>query len=289
MQGPCRDAQWRGWRALVPAAALALVTGAGAAQVAAGWECVAARCTETSRVFATHEGTFRAAAGLSLEDDADRVAALEQQSQREFEYVSAVPSVVSARLRAPAEDLEVHMWSSPDGETYTPLSEGAALAAGDMVLIAVRQARSAADGTVTYRPARFALELSYRRVMPEDAVATALPDDPPLLLSADGDPEQEDPGQPAPEVPEVAGTARPDPAAAAEAPATSDDGLAVELQRELARLGCYVAVVDGLWGPASRRAMQDFNRATGDALPVETPSARALVRVSQTEAPVCTE
>lgn len=65
------------------------------------------------------------------------------------------------------------------------------------------------------------------------------------------------------------------------------DLLAVELQTELARVGCYEAAIDGLWGPASRRAMTNFNHWAGADALVDRPSPKALVTVARTPAPVC--
>ncbi len=268
----------------------------------AGWDCAGGTCTEAAATVMRHAGTFVAGAGLSPEKDADRIAALELQSQREFEYAVSEAAVISARLRprpggppaAPEAAARVVMWSSPDGETYTLLEDGAAVKAGDLVLVAVRQARDVADGVVSYLPASWELEVSFRRQLAEAAVAAAAPPLPPLPVSADTDPEPEDAERDMPEVPPVAGTAQPDPAASGDAPDApaepalgSSDELAVELQRELARLGCYTSEIDGLWGPGSRGAMDAFNRASGAALPVDRPSPAALAATARASGRPC--
>ncbi len=75
-----------------------------------------------------------------------------------------------------------------------------------------------------------------------------------------------------------------------EEPVASDprgDPLAAELQAELVRVGCYDAVIDGFWGPVSRRAMTNFNLWAGTDVAVETPTPKALVAVARADGPVC--
>ncbi len=263
------------------------------------WDCGADQCEEQApTVFYVQSGTFQSGAALSPIDEADLVAALEQQSQREFEFAVNEAAVIVASLSrvddaAGLSPVQVLMWRSPDGETYAPLDVGGAVAAGDLLLIAVRQDREVQDDRVTYRPASWTLEIAqHRQLSPTDLPAgQPLP---PTLVSADGDPEPEEVADPA-GLPVVEGAAGlrdstetcPTDDCGDATPAPADD-LAVELQRELVRVGCYRAQIDGLWGPASRAALQAFAAATGSDEFGDLPSARALVRVSQAGAGTCT-
>ena len=131
------------------------------------------------------------------------------------------------------------------------------------------------------------------------------PDDAPVAIHDDGTPAQGDPIDP--DAPDVAASddptllvdpdtddcgadvleCRPLDDVVEERPALAGDPLATELQTELARVGCYTVAIDGLWGPVSRQAMENFNRWTGSTLPVDTPTPSALVAAARTEGPVC--
>ena len=65
------------------------------------------------------------------------------------------------------------------------------------------------------------------------------------------------------------------------------DGLAVELQMALQRVGCYLGTVDGRWGPASIDAMAAFNLWNGSHYPTIEPSVQALNGVSRTPGQIC--
>jgi cytochrome c556 len=52
--------------------------------------------------------------------------------------------------------------------------------------------------------------------------------------------------------------------------------LARLVQTELARVGCELGGPDGVWGPASQRAMQLFNSTTGSRFDTNGPSVEAL-------------
>ncbi|WP_119060854.1 peptidoglycan-binding domain-containing protein [Dichotomicrobium thermohalophilum] len=51
---------------------------------------------------------------------------------------------------------------------------------------------------------------------------------------------------------------------------------AAEVQKELARIGCYRGSVDNIWGPMSRNAVARFNRVAQSKLPLKQPT-RALL------------
>lgn len=65
------------------------------------------------------------------------------------------------------------------------------------------------------------------------------------------------------------------------------DGLAVELQMALQRVGCYLGTVDGRWGPGSIDAMAAFNLWNGSHYPTIEPSVQALNGVSRTPGQIC--
>lgn len=66
-----------------------------------------------------------------------------------------------------------------------------------------------------------------------------------------------------------------------------DIDIAEALQRELARVGCYEGVIDGIWGPASVRALTNFNHWVGGTAPPSVPTDEALVQLRATEGLVC--
>jgi hypothetical protein len=64
-------------------------------------------------------------------------------------------------------------------------------------------------------------------------------------------------------------------------------GLARELQRELRRVGCYDAEVNGTWTPSSRRAMKAFTDRVNASLPVDQPDYILLKLVQGSSERVC--
>src|SRR5262249_20919431 len=60
-----------------------------------------------------------------------------------------------------------------------------------------------------------------------------------------------------------------------------------ELQRELRRVGCYDAELNGQWTPAARRAMRTFIERVNATLPVEEPDPVLLILVRGHEEHVC--
>ena len=63
--------------------------------------------------------------------------------------------------------------------------------------------------------------------------------------------------------------------------------VAINLQRELKRIGCYRGAIDGLWGPASKRAIKGFNQATKSAFRVEDPDRRAMKTIADITKQIC--
>ncbi|MBU1174273.1 MAG: hypothetical protein KKH72_02640 [Alphaproteobacteria bacterium] len=79
-------------------------------------------------------------------------------------------------------------------------------------------------------------------------------------------------------------------AAVASAPPPRDlpaDGLAVELQQALTRVGCYGEAVDGRWGPSSADALAAFNRWRGSRFATGQPSVEALSAVQRAPGLAC--
>ncbi len=66
-----------------------------------------------------------------------------------------------------------------------------------------------------------------------------------------------------------------------------DLDIAEALQRELARVGCYEGVIDGVWGPASIRALTNFNHWMAGTVPVNIPTDEALMQVGLAQGLVC--
>jgi hypothetical protein len=68
----------------------------------------------------------------------------------------------------------------------------------------------------------------------------------------------------------------------------ADDGeLATRQQRELQRVGCYASDVDGNWGPATRRAMAEYNAHAKTNFDSDTPSSEAIAALKKTYAQIC--
>lgn len=69
----------------------------------------------------------------------------------------------------------------------------------------------------------------------------------------------------------------------------SDNGqkLALKLQLELKRVGCYANSVDGDWGPGSKLAMTLFNKHNKSTFRKDSPTPAAIKAVSQIYTRVC--
>ena len=63
--------------------------------------------------------------------------------------------------------------------------------------------------------------------------------------------------------------------------------LAVKLQRELKRVGCYHSSIDGNWGPGSKLAMTLFNKHYKSTFRKDVPTPAAVKAVSRIHARVC--
>jgi peptidoglycan hydrolase-like protein with peptidoglycan-binding domain len=65
------------------------------------------------------------------------------------------------------------------------------------------------------------------------------------------------------------------------------DTLTRELQKELRRVGCYEAEINGAWTPLTRRAMKAFTDRINATLPVEEPDAILYTLVQGQQDRVC--
>src|SRR5215467_8596499 len=65
------------------------------------------------------------------------------------------------------------------------------------------------------------------------------------------------------------------------------DSLARELQKELRRVGCYEGELNGVWTPATRRAMKTFTDRVNASLPVDQPDAVLFAMVQSQQDRVC--
>jgi hypothetical protein len=65
------------------------------------------------------------------------------------------------------------------------------------------------------------------------------------------------------------------------------DSLARELQKELRRVGCYEGELNGVWTPATRRAMKTFTDRVNATLPVDEPDAVLFAMVQSQQDRVC--
>ena len=65
------------------------------------------------------------------------------------------------------------------------------------------------------------------------------------------------------------------------------DRLARELQKELRRVGCYEGEPNGVWTPATRRAMKTFTDRVNASLPVDEPDAVLFAMVQSQQDQVC--
>src|SRR5204863_8491872 len=69
----------------------------------------------------------------------------------------------------------------------------------------------------------------------------------------------------------------------------ADDRVALgrELQRELARVGCYEGDLNGIWTPATRKAMKAVTDRINASLPIEEPDDVLLTLLLGHRARVC--
>lgn len=71
------------------------------------------------------------------------------------------------------------------------------------------------------------------------------------------------------------------------APVLSPEELAVAIQTELQRVGCYRGRIDGDFGPGSRRALRDYFSGSGQRATGEDPSLEILEQVRLTSGTIC--
>jgi len=83
----------------------------------------------------------------------------------------------------------------------------------------------------------------------------------------------------------VSGAPKPAPVASTPQPVT--DNLAVLVQTELARVGCYLGVIDGKWGPGSVQALRNYNHWHGEIADTDRPTDYALEVLRATPGQVC--
>ena len=65
------------------------------------------------------------------------------------------------------------------------------------------------------------------------------------------------------------------------------DDLAVAVQEELKRVGCYTAGIDGIWGGGSRRALRSYVRETGADVSSREPTAEVWRSVQAADGRIC--
>jgi hypothetical protein len=76
-------------------------------------------------------------------------------------------------------------------------------------------------------------------------------------------------------------------AAPIQQPVVAPTSYALDVQRELKRVGCYTGKLDGAWGPGSRRALSNFASAAGVRVGNQ-PNAEVLAVVRAKSTTVCT-
>jgi len=295
------------------AAILTAIIAAGPA-AGADWNCAGDICELAQPLEAASQaGSFSGAGVVSEAGDPDHFAAMEQQRWREFRFkviartrVTAEIAITGGTLPAdwPADVLpdpavRLALFQSDDGERYSKVENATILQAGTQLsVLLAQQTESLGDSGQRFHPAEFLL--SIRAVPLVGANASRV--DPaalPLVPVREGvtlgcTPDlcarliQDAPVTAVAGSPNVSGLPRAEPEDRPDARPTDATGaLNSEMQSELARLGCYDAAVDGLWGPASRRAMADFNAVTGDAWPTDVATPKALVAAARKSEPLC--
>jgi len=265
-------------------------------------------CPDQMFQIASVEGRFEGAALISPKAAPDRFAALEQQRWRELRYdvladvvlhvdlalsATILPDNWPGSVPPPNASARYSIHSSDDGENFTPVKNKTRLAKGSYISILVSQATAETEaGAVSFFPVTWQITLSAQPT--KDTPNTWS-----LLRETQGTRAlgcaQLGCGafDASLEAPEVSGTT--DLPSVADLPGTPElskptikvDETARELQTELARVGCYTGAIDGLWGPASRKAMTEFNRQNGSAAPVQDATPKALVAVARVGNPVC--
>jgi hypothetical protein len=70
-------------------------------------------------------------------------------------------------------------------------------------------------------------------------------------------------------------------------PPGDHEAIALELQKELRRVGCYDGPISGVWTPSVRNAMKDFIDRVNATLPVERPDNILLTMVQGHQGKAC--
>ena len=267
------------------------------------WACDAGICIEVQpRLVETLSGKFAGGRDLSIETDSDRVAALEQQSWREFQYLIGVPVKLSAKLSAQVADdwngagqaPKVSLHISDDGEQFDRVTKDTIAQLDQLLSVVVAQGKTPDEETaLSYYPYDYTVEIFAQRVRLSDQADNPAGEEILLPLLGDelgcealgcGDTGDTSGVE---VTASVLGEANPNTVEADQASSAGGEELARELQTELKRIGCYDITVDGLWGPGSRKAMKAFNAAIGTAHSTERPSAKALVDAARQTGVVC--
>jgi hypothetical protein len=92
--------------------------------------------------------------------------------------------------------------------------------------------------------------------------------------------------QPTPQAPQQV-AALPSPTETEPEPEIDNSAIARELQSELKRVGCDPGAPDGIWGPGSRAALEDFNRRADTDLDTRTATVSALETVRVQRGRIC--
>ncbi|MDF1854193.1 hypothetical protein [Pseudooceanicola sp.] len=288
----------------------------------AAWDCDGSICVQREEVrLGQLHGSFEYGANVSASRDAARIKVLEAQQYQAYDFNVPSPMKIYARsyrdenwipsdwprdIGIQSGGPGVDLYRSIDGNSWEKISQGDLSPAGAYLRVVVVQSRAGSTAYRTFYPARWWVDISYRKVRPDDGWTDAGPDLPgpapiggagdhftPVLPDPAADPADgtqaecgpgmeclPDGGQVAvPVADDTPVTAKPDP---------RDGGaLARMVQRELLRVDCYDLEVDGIWGPGSIRAMTNYNRWFGSSWPVDHASADALEELLGARAPVC--
>jgi hypothetical protein len=72
-----------------------------------------------------------------------------------------------------------------------------------------------------------------------------------------------------------------------EEPLIDQQAVARSIQNDLARIGCYRLSVDGVWGPGSRRSLEQYFREKGEAPPSLEPTTELMAMLQDESGTVC--
>ncbi|MEL7115571.1 MAG: hypothetical protein AAGP08_08260, partial [Pseudomonadota bacterium] len=123
---------------------------------------------DQARVIAAETGQFAAGQGLSLEEDTDAIAALEQQAFREFRWNVMAEAEIALAFQAEMPDAAAaQILVSTDGERFSPLAFGEAAEEGQVVSVLVTQTRDESEAEVAFLGTDWSFELVARSVSGE--------------------------------------------------------------------------------------------------------------------------